>query len=134
MSFRSDLERHKRNTRARLRQTFVAATEEVQRSIVEGSAITGAPGQPVGQYAHKVGGALKGSWIPRFLGPWVWRTTTRLDYAPSIEDGVSYAHGGSRMTLRSSVGGFHSVKMTRTGWPSIVAKVGLQRSARVDTL
>ena len=125
MSFRSDLERHKRNTRARLRQTFVAATEEVHKSITIGSAITGAPGQPVDT------GQLRGSWVPRFLGPWQWRDTTNTVYAPGIEDGIG-PHG--QITLRSSVGGFHSVKMTRTGWPSIVAKVGLQRSARVDTV
>jgi hypothetical protein len=33
---------------------------------------------------------------------------------------VSYAHGGVRLTLRSQVGGFHSLKLTVASWDRIV--------------
>jgi hypothetical protein len=99
----------------RLRTTskalFVGTTTEVQRSIVEGSEITGAPGQPVDT------GALKASWIPEFVSESEWQTTTNLDYAPIIEDNLRGA------TLRSPVGGFHSVKRTVAGFPRIVEHV-----------
>jgi hypothetical protein len=100
-----------------VRRAFLRATEEVQRSVVEGSELTGAPGQPVDL------GYLKGSFIPDFVSPLRWRLTTNAAYAPSIEDGVSYAHGGTPLTLRSPVGGFHSVKLTKAGWPRIVAQI-----------
>jgi hypothetical protein len=96
------------------REVFHGVTEEVQRSIVFGSEITAAPGQIVDT------GALKASWTPQFTSESTWQTTTHLKYAPSIEDGVSYAHGGTPITQRSPAGGFHSVKLTRVGFPRIV--------------
>jgi hypothetical protein len=96
------------------RDVFVGVTEEVHKSIVEGSPITGAAGQPVDT------GALRASWTPAFLDANTWQDTTHLVYAPSLEDGVSYAHGGTPLTLRSATGGFHSVKATRVGFGRIV--------------
>jgi hypothetical protein len=94
------------------REVFHGVTEEVQRSIVEGSELTGAVGQPVDT------GALKASWTPQFVSPTEWRTTTHLAYAPGIEDGIS-SHG-TPITFRSQVGGKHSLKQTRIGFPRIV--------------
>ena len=60
-----------------------------------------------------VGGDLRNSWVPSFLSRWLWRDVTNLIYAPIIEDGIG-------MQVRSTVGGFHSVKMTRSAWQRIV--------------
>lgn len=109
MSFESDIQRHKANRNRRLRAIFLDATVEVQRSIVEGSELTGSPGQPVQR------GTLRGSWVPGFTGHWTWSTTSKLVYAPVIESGP--------ITIRSSVGGQRSVEKTRTGWPRIVDAV-----------
>lgn len=96
------------------RDVFVGVTEEVQRSVVEGSEITASPGQPVDT------GALRASWTPQFVSQEEWQTTTHLNYATSVEDGVSYAHGGSPLVIRSEVGGSFSVRATRVGFSRIV--------------
>lgn len=85
---------------------FVTLTHE---SVVAGSALTGSPGQPVDT------GNLRRSWQINWQGPAQADISTNLPYAPSIEDGVSYAHGGTPMTLRSPTGGFHSVAVTMAG-------------------
>jgi hypothetical protein len=103
------------------RDTFVNTTTEVQRSVVEGSEVTGAPGQPVDT------GTLKNSFTPAFTSPTSWQTTTNLVYAPYIEDGVR--PDGVTLTLRSAVGGFHSVKLTRAGWERIVLESAKQAGA-----
>lgn len=112
---------HNRETTLRLgtmlQDTFVGIVEEAQRSIVEGSELTGAPGQPVDT------GFLKGSWQAVFESPNVAVIGTNAEYAESIEDGLSYAHGGTPMTLRSDVGGFHSVALTVAGFDRIVEAV-----------
>ncbi|KKL57284.1 hypothetical protein LCGC14_2236920 [marine sediment metagenome] len=110
MSLASDLDRFANKVKGRTRRIVQIAREEVQRSIVEGSSITGAPGQPV-QF-----GALKGSWVPRFLGPHLWQTSTPLAYGPVIEDLIGRF---GAITIRSVVGGGHSVKLTRAGWQGI---------------
>lgn len=99
----------------RVKDAFAISITEVRRSVVEGSTLTGAPGQPVDI------GTLRGSWTDNKVAPLVWELTSGLVYTKSIEDGVSYAHGGTPLTLRSTVGGFHSVKLTRAGWDKIVA-------------
>jgi hypothetical protein len=103
------------------RDTFVNSTTEVQRSVVEGSEVTGAPGQPV-EF-----GTLKNSFIPEFTSASTWQTTTNLVYAPYIEDGAR--PDGVTLTLRSKVGGFHSAKLTRAGWERIVKKAAQDAGA-----
>lgn len=111
-------------TRRRALDVVVIAGLEVTRSVVEGSELTGAPGQPVDT------GELRKSWIfePRVDGS---SLTTNLVYAPYIEAG-SNSRGsfappptGTRTRngrlVSSQVGGFHSVKLTRAGWPRILA-------------
>lgn len=124
---------------AMLKDSFVGIVEECTRSVVEGSELTGAPGQPVGQYGPgyhngEKGGYLKASWQTVFDSPSQATIGTNTEYAESIEDGLSYAHGGTPMTLRSTVGGFHSVKLTVAGAErikqAVVARVKAQRGQR----
>lgn len=114
MSARSDMERIVLRIEAKNRELFVAVCALVLASIAFGSEITGAPGQPV------LTGALRASWILEFVSQTLARITTNLVYARGIEDGVG-PYGP--LTLRSSVGGFHSIELTRTGFPRIVAHV-----------
>lgn len=94
----------------RTRAVFGQSVSLAYRSVTVGSAITGAPGQPVKT------AALLHSWIISFAG---WRATISSDlvYAPFIELGIG-PYGP--LTLRSAVGGFHSLALTRAGWPRIV--------------
>lgn len=109
MSFEQDMERViqyvTRNTHALTRN--VAAHAFV--SIVDGSPVTGAPGQPV-EY-----GDLYDSYQFAPLGNERFEVYSDLHYAPIIEDNLR----GAR--LRSKVGGFHSIKLTRHGWQKLVA-------------
>ena len=100
--------------RQRQRDVFLGTAEALQQSMVEGSAVTGSPGQPVDT------SALKGSWQETFPGEWQWQTTTNVVYAPGIEEGEG-PHGP--MTLRSEVGGFHSRKLTVAGFDDLVDSV-----------
>jgi hypothetical protein len=84
------------------------------RSVTIGSAITGAPGQPVQS------GALLNSWVIEWRGPWYAEITSDLPYAHIIEGGIG-AYGP--LTLRSNVGGFHSLALTSASWPRIVGLV-----------
>jgi phage gpG-like protein len=92
---------------AQIHQTTAAIFEDVgmeaQRSIVEGSELTGAPGQPVDT------GNLKTSWTRSYDSPTRQTIGTNVVYAPFIEDGVG-PHGP--LTLRSTLGGFHSIAHT----------------------
>ena len=82
-------------------------------SIRDGSSITGAPGQPVDTWNlynswRKEGGASTGEWR-------VYPDLEQAPYAPIIENN-SMGH-----TLRSKVGGWHSVKITRLNFRLIIA-------------
>ena len=107
--FQKDLQRFQRNLEQRNQTRFVRVVDAVHRSIVHGSPVTGAPGQPVDT------GALRASWRVAFPSPMAAEIQTELEYAPIIEDNVRGA------TLRSAVGGFHSVKYTVAGFDRLVA-------------
>lgn len=113
---------------AMLKDSFVGIVEECTRSVVEGSELTGSDGQPVDT------GHLKASWQTVFESPTHAVIGTNVKYAESIEDGLSYAHGGKPMTLRSEVGGFHSVRKTMAGIEhikqAVVARVKRERGQR----
>jgi hypothetical protein len=110
MGFSDDVKRWTQKAEAQQRQVFVGTVLAVHESIVQGSPITGAPGQPVDT------GALKSSWQADVQGD-VGVVATNVVYAPVIEDGVG-PHGP--LTLRSEVGGFHSVALTRAGFERLV--------------
>ncbi len=109
MSFESDMNAFTAKVEKRHREIFLGSVLEVERSVKEGSEITGAPGQPVDT------GFLKGSWIPEFISRWLWSTSTNAEYGPHVEENVR------GVTFR--VGGPHSVKLTISGWPRIVDAV-----------
>lgn len=109
LSFSEQLDRWVVKVMNREEELFRRVVAHVGRSIMYGSNVTGAPGQPVDT------GALLASW--RKGGDeeaQIVRWFTELYYAPIIEDNWRGA------TLRSSVGGFHSVKLTRIAFYRIV--------------
>ena len=108
MSFESDLAAFAAKTEAKRRAVFVNTVSAVQDSVVNGSAVTGAPGQPVDT------GTLKDSWRLDFDGADSALISTKVEYAPVIEDNLRGA------SLRSQVGGFHSVKLTVAGFERLV--------------
>lgn len=115
MSFGDDLRLFAQKVEGRQRDIFVGCVNEVRTSVVSGSPVTGAPGQPVDT------GALLGSWRETFPEQWIGEVASyNIDYAEAIEEGVSWY---GPMTLRSEVGGFHSVKMTRAAWQPLVDHV-----------
>lgn len=109
MAFAQDMARIRGKIAKRDRAMFVNCSTELQRSVVEGSEVTGSPGQPVDT------GLLKGSYIPEFTGRWTWRTSSNVEYAPHVEHNVRGA------TFNN--GGPHNRALTVAGWKRIVAFV-----------
>lgn len=77
--------------------------------------IAGSPGQPVQT------GTLRNSWQTTIVSPTEVLISSNLAYAPVIEDGVG--RHGKPLTLRSHVGGFHSVAHTLTNIDRLVDQV-----------
>ncbi len=100
------------------KRVFAGVCAEVQRSVVDGSEITNAPGQPVDT------GRLKASWIGEFVSDHEFQLTSDVPYAEAIETNARGAQ------LRSSVGGFHSLALTEAGFPAIVATVVAREAGR----
>lgn len=88
----------------------IAAT--AHESIVSGSPLTGAPGQPVDE------GELRASWQLAFPSAEVAEITTKSSYALPNETGIR--HDGRPYRLLSPVGGRWSVALTIAGMPRIV--------------
>lgn len=129
-TFADQVAAFRRKVEQRARDVHTVAADLAHQSIVEGSPLTGAPGQPVDT------GNLRASWQRIIDGPLEQRIVTNTVYAPFIEDGVrpgAVAGTGedgtldpikapdTQLTLRSQTGGFHSLKLTRAGWDRIVA-------------
>lgn len=116
MGFADDMRRFQLDIESRTREAFVETVTEVTRSVVEGSEITGAPGQPVDT------GALRASWHTEFNSPTEATLGTDLEYAPIIEDnprGVTFQNHGP-----------HSVKLTIAGFQRIVDDVARRIAGR----
>lgn len=111
-AFSTDVRQFILLVRARQKAVFVDAAGMAHDSIQNGSPITGAPGQPVQS------SELLDSWQLRFDSDVAATIDTNKIYAPGIEDGVG-KYGP--LTLRSRVGGFHSVKLTVAAWPQLIA-------------
>jgi hypothetical protein len=124
MTFADDLMRWNLKIQTQSRAVFNGTVGAAYESVVNGSPVTGAPGQPVGQYGpgyHEgdVGGELKSSWQKERLGPWLAQVITNNPYAKSNEDGIARP-GGGPYVQRSTVGGRHSVKLTALGIQKLV--------------
>jgi hypothetical protein len=109
MSFEQDMDRIINTVLRNERALYRNCAAHAFKSIVEGSEVTGAPGQPI-EF-----GDLIASYQFVSLGNRRSEIFSDLFYAPIIEDNRRGA------TLRSKVGGFHSIKLTRNGWQNIVA-------------
>ncbi len=95
--------------------------EVMYDSIVEGSHITGAPGQP--------DDLRDGQWkLDNRDGPESVIGTNEKS-ARSVEDGISYKYGG-RITLNSEIGGSHSVKLTHQNSARLIERVVQFMAAR----
>ena len=112
MSFADDINKFAIKVQTNSQAVFVNTASHAYESIVNGDQLTGAPGQPVDT------GALRASWQLTFDSPTDATISTNLAYAPAIEDAVG-PHG--TLTLRSQVGGFHSLALTVAGMSRIVA-------------
>lgn len=128
MSFSGDLRNFTVKVETRNRDIFTGCVDHALDAIQNGDAVTGAPGQPVGQYGPgyhpgKVGGHLRASWQKFYESPTVANVATNAEYAPQEEDGISYAHGGDPIQQRSTVGGFHSRKLVIANWDRVVEHV-----------
>jgi hypothetical protein len=106
---------------------FVRAATLAHESIVNGSPITGAPGQPVDT------GNLRASWQLFFESKESAIIGTNVEYAQAVEDGVGrdgqrakYGQGnpapGRARMGPSTRGGSHSLKLTRAGFNRILAQ------------
>ena len=107
--FSRDLSNFAKMVGAREELLYNRVVAHIHRSILDGSEVTGAPGQPVDT------GDLYLSWKER--GSRAARSVdfySELPYAPIIEDNWRGAQ------LRSPVGGFHSVKLTVAAFDAIV--------------
>lgn len=90
--------------------------KEAYESIVNGSSLTGAPGQPAD--------LREGQWTIAETGPDTTTVGTSEKSARSVEDGISYKHGGRLLKkLKSPLGGFHSTKLTHQNAEPLVKKV-----------
>lgn len=129
-------DRHNRETIIRvgemLNDCFVEMAQEAHRSCQTGSELTGAPGQPVqtGNLRSSIQLVLDSASSATLSRATKATIGTNLKYAPSIEDGVSYSHGGTPMTLRSPVGGFYSFRLTIAGFGKIKDAVVARVKAR----
>lgn len=121
MGFEDDVTRFAQKVERIFAEAHRGCAEEALHSIVEGSALTGAPGSPVDT------GHLRGSWHVVPVGPLHTLIVTNAAYARSIEEGT---RAGREIVIRSPVGGSHSVALTRLGWDKIVNKVGAEVAAR----
>lgn len=120
MSFSDDVRKFADDFRRKHDAVFAGVVTEVHRSIVEGSQITGAPGQPVDT------GHLRQSWNISFPDPHTAIVSTNVEYALIIEQNLRGAKVSSKDKYgkpKPKIGGFHSVALTFMGFDKIVEHV-----------
>jgi hypothetical protein len=112
MSFDADIKRFELKLEGMATGLLPAVAATAHDSIVNGSPLTGAPGQPVDT------GNLKASWQLMFPTPEVAEIVTKSVYAVPNETGIT--DDGRPYLQRSPVGGRHSVALTFAGMTRIV--------------
>ncbi len=90
-------------------------------SIVNGSLLTGSPGQP--------DDLRDGDWVESFPSQTSGKISTSEPSARSVEDGISYKFGTPLTKLKSEIGGFHSLALTHQNADKIIGAV-IQRVRR----
>lgn len=110
------------------RVTFLRIVTGAADSIQFGSELTGSRGQPVqsGQLRGSVQTEIDESGLRARIG-----VGQGLPYARGIEDGID-PRTGRPLTLRSEVGGFHSVALTVAGMPNIIAAAAAETRRDFD--
>ena len=116
MSFSDEVQRFVDEAKARVELVGGKCADAVFESVVHGSPVSGAPGQP--DSGDERGYDLIASWERKRIGETEWLIGTKLHYAPWMEEMLMPS--GKALTQRSSVGGPHSVKLTVAAWPQIV--------------
>lgn len=119
MGFRDDLNAFSAKVEHVEQSVFEAVADRAYESITVGSAMTGAPGQPVDT------GALIASFVQEWPDDNTALIQTDLVYAPIIEDGI---RSGRPITIRSAVGGTHSLALTVAGFGNIVEQTVAEMS------
>ncbi len=109
MTYNGGISAHAAKVNTRYHRVFVGVCTEVERSVKDGSELTGASGQP------RDTSNLYFSWIGKFLSRFSWRLATNVEYAPIVEEnvrGVQFRNHGP-----------HSVAMTILGADRILQTV-----------
>lgn len=101
MSFADEIRAEAAKIRSRQTALYFGVLSEMERSITEGSEITGAPGQPVDT------ANLVNSFTNDQLEPWLNRITTNVGYAPAIEAGEREDHTREAHERRAHERGAH---------------------------
>lgn len=114
-AFAADMRAFQIKIEARTRAVFHGVVTEVTRSVVEGSDLTGAPGQLVDT------GNLRASFHTSYPTADTAELSTNVVYARMAEEGRR--EDGRAITQRSEVGGFHSIALTIAGYDRIAAHV-----------
>jgi hypothetical protein len=112
--FAANLQRNAAAVFAKCRAIHVRVADLAFDSIVHGSALTGAPGQPVASPIFARSGALRDSFTRTQTGPNVITISTNFGYADDIEDNLK--------GFRFRSGGPHGVKLTVLAAPRLVAQ------------
>lgn len=97
---------------------FGAVVDHTRASIVEGSPVTGSPGQPVDT------GELRDSWKVRYERPGVAVIASDAPHALAVEinvRGITYSNHGP-----------HSVALTRAGFATLAKRVARNIIARAS--
>jgi hypothetical protein len=103
------------------KEIFDGIVDLAYESVVNGSAITGSPGQP--SDLRDADPATGKDWYKEYDAPLSASIANNDKSARSVEDGISYKHGRALTKLHSDVGGFHSVALTVLGYDKIAAEV-----------
>jgi hypothetical protein len=116
MGFAATVAQFAEETMDRERRVFEEVVFLAYDSIVNGSALTGAPGQPESTRQDPPEGHLKQSWDIRYAGN-AAHIFTRHSGAPTIELGTRL---GKTLILHVGNGGFHSLELTRLAFLRMV--------------
>lgn len=118
----SKLPEFARELRTTERMIFREVTELAAESIIHGSTLTGSPGQPTDLKDEDP--TTGKEWQTIYENENTALIGNADPSARSVEDGISYRHGGRPLTkLKSGGGGFHSLALTYQNADKIIAEV-----------